>query len=445
MAFDRRETAVLLTVDFLILVASLWAALILRNLSLVPFSYLEENILPFLPVFVLSIAIFYIAGLYEKQTRPIRRVMGVRILGAQVATVAIAGTLFFILPLSIAPKTILVLYLVVSVIGESVWRFYSMKREMKADNQVPAILIGSGPAVTELFEEVNANDRFLIHFVRHTDIDGHTANDIGNSITEGIKQGAKIVVIDTSNPKIFRDIPAFRAHVPAGVALREFASLYEEIFDQVPLNHLNASQLLESLPKHRALYDIAKRLFDIALVVVGSVLAIPFVAIVALLLTINGGTPFIFNERIGKNDRLFRIIKLRSMLLNDHGDPELQKKNRVTAFGHVLRKTRLDELPQLWNVFAGDLSFIGPRPELPKIAEVYEREIPQYRLRHMIAPGLSGWAQIHDADAPRGPADVLRTRRKLSFDLYYLKHRSFGLDIAIALKTVRALLSFSGT
>jgi lipopolysaccharide/colanic/teichoic acid biosynthesis glycosyltransferase len=109
-----------------------------------------------------------------------------------------------------------------------------------------------------------------------------------------------------------------------------------------------------------------------------------------------------------------------------------------------LRKTRIDELPQLWNVLKGELSFIGPRPELPKIAEVYERELPQYQLRHLISPGLSGWAQIHDADAPRGPADVLRTERKLSFDLYYLKHRSFGLDLAIAFKTVRTLVSFSG-
>ena len=96
-------------------------------------------------------------------------------------------------------------------------------------------------------------------------------------------------------------------------------------------------------------------------------------------------------------------------------------------------------------MLVADLSFIGPRPEFPKIAEVYEREIPQYRMRHLITPGLSGWAQIHDYDAPRGGADVARTKRKLSFDLYYLKHRSFGLDIAIALKTLRALLSFSGT
>jgi lipopolysaccharide/colanic/teichoic acid biosynthesis glycosyltransferase len=138
-------------------------------------------------------------------------------------------------------------------------------------------------------------------------------------------------------------------------------------------------------------------------------------------------------------------VKLSSMRLNDHGDPELQKKNQVTRFGRFLRKTRIDELPQLWNILVGDLSFIGPRPELPALVEVYEHEIPQYRLRHLVTPGLSGWAQIRDYDAPRGGADVARTRRKLSFDLYYLKHRSFGLDLAIAIKTLRALISFSGT
>lgn len=445
MAFDRRETALLLIGDFLVLVASLWAALLLRNLALPSFSYFETNLLPFLPMFLISLAVFYIAGLYEKQTRPIRRIMGTRIAGAQVATVAIAAILFFILPLEIAPKTILVLYLIVSVAAESVWRFYRMNREMRVDNQMSALLIGSGPAVLELYDEVNGNDRYLIRFVQQVDTDTLAQGDIFAAVVASIKAGARIIVIDTSNPVAVRDLPAFHEFMMEGVTFREFASLYEEIFDRVPLDHLNASQLLESLPKHRALYDLAKRLFDIVLAIAGTIVAIPFVGVALLLLVLSGGRPFIFNERIGKNGRIFRIVKLRSMLLNDHGDPELQKKNRVTALGHFLRKTRIDELPQLWNIFAGDLSFIGPRPELPKIAEVYEREITQYQLRHLIAPGLSGWAQIHDADAPRGPADVARTRRKLSFDLYYLKHRSFGLDIAIALKTVRALLSFSGT
>src|SRR3989338_8983357 len=139
MAFDRRETAILLIGDFLILVASLWVALLLRNLSLPPVGYFETNLVPFLPMFLLSLVVFYIAGLYEKQTRPIRSVMGIRILGAQAATVAVAAILFFILPFSIAPKTILIIYLVVSVAAESVWRFYRMKRELREENRVPAL------------------------------------------------------------------------------------------------------------------------------------------------------------------------------------------------------------------------------------------------------------------------------------------------------------------
>lgn len=406
MAFDRRETITLLIGDFFILVISLWVALALRNLTLPVYSYFVANLMPFLPMFLISLAVFYISGLYEKQTRPIRSVMGIRILGAQAATVAIAAILFFVLPLSIAPKTILILYLVISVITEILWRFYRMNREIKEGKRTPVILVGSGPAALELYDEVNGNNTYMIRFVDRIEKKSSSATTISEM---------------------------------------EFAPLYEEIFDRVPLEQLDASQLLESLPKHRLLYDIAKRLFDSVLAIIGSCIAIPFIGVAALLLSMNGGQPFIWNERIGKNGRIFRIVKLRSMLLNDHGDPELQKKNRVTALGQLLRRSRIDELPQLWNVLVGDLSFIGPRPELPSIAAVYEREIPQYRMRHLITPGLSGWAQIHDYDAPRGGADVIRTRRKLSLDLYYLKHRSFGLDLAVAVKTLRTLFSFSGT
>ena len=409
MAFDRRETAILLIGDFLILVASLWAALLLRNLTIPSFGYFDANLIPFLPIFFLSLGIFYIAGLYEKQTRPIRRIMGPRILGAQAATVAIAAIIFFVLPLNIAPKTILILYLVVSVIAESAWRFHRMNREIAEGKRIPVILVGSGPASDELYEEVNNNKRYMIRFIDRVENRDPSADRVG------------------------------------GVMYMDAPSLYEEIFDRVPLEHLDATQLLYSLPKHRALYDAAKRTFDILLALVVAVIAIPIVGLAALALSIESGMPFFLHQRIGKDGRTFAIIKLRSMLFNDHGDPILQKKNRVTAIGHVLRKTRIDELPQLWNVLMGDLSFIGPRPELPTIATVYEREIPQYHMRHLIAPGLSGWAQIHDYDPPRGGADVARTKRKVSYDLYYLKHRSFGLDLAIAIKTLRTLLAFSGT
>lgn len=412
MAFNSRETAILIIGDFLILTVSLWTALFLRNLSIPSFSYFEANFIPFLPMFILSLAIFYIAGLYEKQTRPIRSIMGARILGAQVATVAISAILFFILPLSIAPKTILVLYLVASVVAESAWRFHRMNREIAEGNRTPAILVGSGPEVQELYDEVNGNSQYLMRFVKRIE-----TNDVP----------AKVILANDSDTII------------------DFASLYEEIFDRVPLSHFDANLFLQSLPKHRIFYDIGKRIFDILLSILLAVIAVPFITISAIVLLIEGGTSFIHPQRIGKNGRSIKLHKLRTMLFNDNGDPELQKKNRVTAFGRMLRKSRIDELPQLWNILVGDLSFIGPRPEFQKIADVYEREVPQYHMRHLIAPGLSGWAQIHDYDAPRGGADVERTKRKVSYDLYYLKHRSFGLDIAIALKTLRALASFSGT
>lgn len=445
MAFDRRETAILLLGDFFMLAASLWAALTVRNLALPSGGYFLGNFLPFLPVFALSLVVFYIAGLYEKQTRPIRSVMGVRILGAQAATVAIAAILFFALPLSIAPKTILVLYLVVSVVAESLWRFHRMNLEMEDGNRVQALLVGTGAAVLELYDEVRGNDRYLIRFIDRVETAGSTEGMVLKAIEGGIRAGARIIVIDTSDASVMRDMSKYAEPKEDGIIIKDFASLYEEIFDRVSLDHLDSSQILAAASKQHALYDGAKRLFDIVLALFGAVIAIPFVCFAAAALSLDGGMPFFNHARIGKNGHPFSLLKLRSMLLNDHGDPELQKKNRVTALGRVLRKSRIDELPQLWNVLVGDLSFIGPRPELPKIAEVYEQEIPQYWMRHLITPGLSGWAQIHDYDAPRGSADVARTRRKLSFDLYYLKHRSFALDIAIAVKTLRTLFAFSGT
>lgn len=434
MAFDRRETAILLIGDFLILVASLWVALLLRNLAIPELGYFEKNLIPFLPMFCIFLATFYVSGLYEKQTRPVRSVMSLRIFGAQVSNVVIAAVLFFILPLTIAPKTILALFLAVSVITISVWRFYRMQREIAFSARVPAFMVGSGQAVNELYDEINGNGHYRILFA-------------GRSETyepERVSSGVRVIVVDTYDPAVVATLPSLYTK-KADLTVLEFAMLYEEVFDRVPFAHVGIEGVVKSLSRRHAVYDVAKRLFDIVLAAVGSIIALPFVAAAALGLLFSGGSPFIRNDRIGKGGRLFKMVKMRTMLFNDHGDPELQKKNRVTSLGRVLRRTRVDEFPQLWNVLKGDLSFIGPRPELPKIAEVYEREIPYYGLRHLIAPGLSGWAQIHDFDAPRGGADVERTKKKLSFDLYYLKHRSFGLDLAIALKTLRALLSLSGT
>lgn len=119
-------------------------------------------------------------------------------------------------------------------------------------------------------------------------------------------------------------------------------------------------------------------------------------------------------------------------------------KFKVTRVGGFLRVTRLDELPQLWNIVRGDLSLIGPRPEVPPLVQKYKQEIPYYNVRHLVRPGLSGWAQLYHDNHPHHGEAVEATREKLSYDLYYIKHRSLTLDLTIALKTIKKLLTRSG-
>ena len=137
-------------------------------------------------------------------------------------------------------------------------------------------------------------------------------------------------------------------------------------------------------------------------------------------------------------------MKFRTMTTDDGGVYAQDSENKVTRVGNFLRKTRIDELPQLWNVLHGDLSLIGPRPELPPLVKLYEREIPYFNIRHLIKPGLSGWAQLYHDRHPHHAPSIHETRVKLSHDLYYIKNRSLMLDLVIALKTIKELLSRSG-
>jgi lipopolysaccharide/colanic/teichoic acid biosynthesis glycosyltransferase len=184
---------------------------------------------------------------------------------------------------------------------------------------------------------------------------------------------------------------------------------------------------------------------DLSLSLVAGILSLVFYPFVIIgIKTQDRGPVFITQERIGKSGKKIKIVKFRTMTSNDNGNYGTQVVNVVTPFGAFLRKTRIDELPQLWNVVFGDISLIGPRPELPALVAHYESEIPYYGIRHIIKPGLSGWAQIYHDNHPHHGVAVEQTKEKLSFDLYYLKNRSFMLDITIALKTIKKLLSRSG-
>lgn len=424
---------------------SLWLALLLRNVALPSASYFYEHIRAFSFVFAISLLIFYISGLYERHTRLIKRILGTRIVGAQVSNTLIAAVLFFILPLTIAPKTILALYLGISVVLISVWRFFVAPAFSLAE-RTRAVLVGEGATIDQVCELINTNTKYYVHFAEHIKPSTLAPGALRARLYREVEQGARLMVLDTRNPAVRAELPSLYDAMLLGVAFIEFSTFYESLFDRVPVAHIDHAWLLEQLPGRNLPYALGKRAIDLVGAALGLLLSLPFILGAAITIKLSSpGSIFIRHERIGRRGKRFQIIKLRTMLINDHGDPELQKHNRVTGVGKFLRKSRIDELPQLWNIVRGDLSFIGPRPELPSIARVYEREIPYYDVRHLVTPGLSGWAQLYDLDAPRGAADIARTTRKLSYDIYYLKHRSFGIDVAILLKTLRALTSFSGS
>ena len=192
------------------------------------------------------------------------------------------------------------------------------------------------------------------------------------------------------------------------------------------------------------MYQFFHRFFDILLSASGILVGILFVPFILLGNLIgNRGPLFYTQERIGKNGNLFKIIKFRTMIKNaEQGVAVWAKKNdiRITPFGKFLRHTRLDEIPQFFNILKGDMSIIGPRPERPYFVKELSQMLPFYETRHTIKPGLTGWAQVRTRYASSVDDNLL----KLQYDLYYIKHRSFYLDIVIFIKTISTMIYFRG-
>jgi lipopolysaccharide/colanic/teichoic acid biosynthesis glycosyltransferase len=192
------------------------------------------------------------------------------------------------------------------------------------------------------------------------------------------------------------------------------------------------------------LYIFFQRTSDIVLSIIGLVIGVVLLPLILIGNLIgNKGPLFYTQERVGRNSKPFRIIKLRTMFINAEADgAKWAKKNdkRITAFGKFLRRTRLDEVPQFYNVLKGDMSIIGPRPERPFFVNELSRIIPFYETRHIIKPGLTGWAQVNT----RYGSSVDDSLTKLQYDLYYIKHRSIFLDFSIAIKTLSTILYYRG-
>ncbi|WP_417876840.1 exopolysaccharide biosynthesis polyprenyl glycosylphosphotransferase [Winogradskyella sediminis] len=232
-----------------------------------------------------------------------------------------------------------------------------------------------------------------------------------------------------------------------GFKIRDYTQVYEELLHKVPIQFVG-KDFYKYFPFSRSnenkLYIFIQRAFDIIFAIIGllfGILLLPFILIGNSIG--NKGPLFYTQERVGKNGVPFNILKLRSMVVNAEADGvKWAKKNdsRITAFGMFLRRSRLDEIPQFYNVLKGEMSVIGPRPERPFFVNELARIIPFYETRHMINPGLTGWAQVKT----RYGSSVDDSLTKLQYDLFYIKHRSVFLDFNIFIKTLSTILYYRG-
>jgi sugar transferase (PEP-CTERM system associated) len=232
----------------------------------------------------------------------------------------------------------------------------------------------------------------------------------------------------------------------AGMRVLDLSSYFERALGQVRLDSLRASWLIFGDGfRQGVLRTVVKRLFDIVAASVLIVLALPLMLITAILIALEGGFPVLYQqERVGQGGRIFRVTKFRSMRTDAEldGKPRWAASNddRVTRVGRVIRRYRIDELPQLFNVLKGDMSLVGPRPERPFFVDQLTREIPFYAARHSIKPGLTGWAQVRYHYG----ATLDDAAEKLQFDLYYVKNHSLFLDLVILFETVVVVITGEG-
>jgi len=303
-------------------------------------------------------------------------------------------------------------------------------------HRTPCLFINVGGILQKLLEESHISKSYRI--IKY---DFSINRRSVTSIIEKLKIG--VIVIETSKIKefpddIIREIIDLRTK---GVIVYEAEEFYEVINKRIPIVKLEAKKYIGDdifSIKQRIRHRLVKRAFDLALIFFAFPFALPLIilGIILTLLSSKGGA-FFSQERVGRKGKSFKIYKIRTMVINNGGFTQAND-SRITPIGKILRFTKIDELPQLYNVLIGDMSIIGPRPEIPEYVEKCAEQMPFFKLRHMIKPGVTGWAQIHIPKAT--PEDNIK---KLEYDLYYIKRYSLSLDIRIVLRTAKIILTLN--
>lgn len=314
------------------------------------------------------------------------------------------------------------------------------------------LIVGSGSAAIEIAREVlgrrDAGYRVLGFVDSNPELVGKSLINprvvgLTNDLEEIVKrEGVDRIVVSMGERRgHFPSEQLLRLSLSGNVSIEEGASFYERLTGRVHLDMLRPSWLIFSSRGRQARMNaFARSAFHRAVALVGAILSLPIVVLTVILIKLDSRGPILYKqERVGRNGRTFTLMKFRSMRTDAEKDGPVwarSEDDRVTRVGRIIRKIRVDEIPQFWNILKGEMSFVGPRPERPHFVSQLAEEIPYYEQRHLIAPGLTGWAQIK---YPYG-SSIEDARQKLQYDLYYIKNQSLALDAAILFETVKTIL-----
>lgn len=436
---NKLKILLLFVGDIAALYVGLFLALVIRYGTGFYAEFINVHAIPFTIIFIPWLLVFYIAGLYD--LRRLRNNLDfLKTLSLSLVVNALFTVLvFYLVPaFGIAPKTNLLIFILVFAIVEILWRrlFNRIVTSGEAPNSV--LLVGSSPIAEEMKVALRINPQ--LGYSMKAEMDEEAAYASPESVaTIARREKVNLVVIPEHLKHESRLVRVLYELFGEGIFVNDLAHFYELIMRKVPLADLEEAWFLENIAQGGKFYDPLKRASELLFALILGIILLPIELLIAILVVTTSRGPAIYRQvRVGEKNKTFTLYKFRTMRMDAerHGPQWANTHDtRATFIGQLLRKSHLDELPQLWNIIRGELSFVGPRPERPEFVQDLQKKIPYYEVRLLIKPGVTGWAQINY----HKDTTIEDVKEKLQYDIYYLKNRALILDWAIIVKTLKSI------
>ena len=441
--------------DIIFFYTALYTALVIRYGLDLTNGIVSKHITSFSFIFTLWLIIFGASGFYDLRSMKNEKVFLYRLLRVMTTNTITAITLFYLFPFEIEPRRNLFIIAGFATIGIFIWRYFFN------------LLIIRTAVLRVIFMGFNTEMITLAGFLLHHPQLGHKPVAFISNHEQPLILPTDISHIPLNHPQLSRAIrdtkpdiivisPEMKGNkmtvnvllslIPLGISVAEFPAFHEAMTGKIPLSLIEEVWFLENLIgiKKRS-YEFLKRLIDVAFSVPVGIMTFAVFPFVALAIKFESPGPIFFRQnRVGRYGSVFTLIKFRSTYRTSvtpyQGWKKEEDNSVYTKIGMFLRKSYLDELPQIINIFKGEMSFIGPRPERPEFTEQLKQKIPFYETRFLVPPGITGWAQVN----MENDASVEDAPEKLQYDLYYIKNRTFILDLLIALRTLSTIVRRQG-